>query len=57
MISAKMRYKTHDNKCLAIVETFKIKKHCLESCKYKVLILTNYNNFCWFMDIKDLSFR
>ena len=56
MISVKTRYKTHNGKLLAIVEVFKIWRRYLEGCKYKVLMLTNYNNFCHFMDTKRLSF-
>ena len=55
MILAKTRYKMHDSKLLAIVETFKTWKHYLESCKYKVLVLTDYNNFYKFIDTKSLS--
>ena len=55
MISAKMRYKTHDAELLAIVDTFKNWRHYLEGCQYKVLVLTNDNNLCWFMDTKSLS--
>ena len=57
MILVKTWYKTHDSKLLAIVEAFKTWRHYLEGCKYKVLILTNYNNLCHFMDTKSLSFR
>ena len=56
MIPAKTRYKTHNNKLLAIVEGFKIWRHYLKDCKHKVLMLTNYNNLCRFMDTKSLSF-
>ena len=56
MISTEIRYKPHDNELLAIVEAFKIWRHYLEDCKHKVLILTNYNNLCRFMDTKSLSF-
>lgn len=36
---AKTRYKTHNNKLLAIVEFFKIWKYYLKDCKYKVFML------------------
>ena len=52
MIPAKTWYKTHNSKLLAIVKVFKIWRHYLESCKHKVLVFTNHNNFCRFMDIK-----
>ena len=57
MIPAETWYETHDVELLAIVETFKTWRHYLEDCKYKVLVLTDYNNFCLFMDTKNLSFR
>ena len=56
MISAETRYKTHDQKLLAIIEAFKNWPHNLESYKYKVFVLINYNNFHRFMDAKNLSF-
>ena len=56
-IPAKTCYKTHDGELLAIVKAFKIWWHCLEGCKHKVLMLTDHNNFCSFMDIKSLSSR
>ena len=57
MISAETCYKTHNGELLTIVKAFKTWRHYLEVCKHKVLILTNYNNLCWFMDIKSLSSR
>ena len=57
IIPVKSRYKTHNDKFLAIVEAFKIWRHYLKSCKYKIFILTNHNNLCRFMDTKNLSFR
>ena len=56
-ILAKTRYKTHNGELLAIVETFKILRHYLESCKHKVLVLSNHNNPRCFMDTKSLSSR
>ena len=56
MISAKTWYKTHDGKLLVIVEVFKTWRHYLEGCNHKVLVFTNYNNFCRFMDMKSLTF-
>lgn len=56
MILAKTCYKTYDNKLLAIVEILKNWQHCLKGCKYQILVLTNYNNLCKFMDTKNLSF-
>ena len=57
MISAKTQYKIYDAELLAIVEAFKTRRHYLEGCKYKVLVLTDHNNLWRFMDIKSLSFR
>ena len=55
MISIKTQYKTHDNKLLAIVEAFKTWWHYFKECKHEVLVLTNHNNLCQFMDTKSLS--
>ena len=57
MISAETQYKIYDGEFLAIVELFKIWQYYLEDCKHKVLVFTNYNNFCHFIDIKSLSFK
>ena len=32
-------------------------RHYLEGCKHKVLVLTNHNNLCRFIETKSLSFR
>ena len=56
MIPAKMRYETHDAELLAIIEAFKNWRHYLEACQYEVLVLTNHNNLCQFIDMKSLSF-
>ena len=55
MISAKIKYKTHNGELLAIVEAFKTWRHYLEDWKNKVLVLTNHNNLCYFINIKNLS--
>ena len=55
MIPAKTRYKTHDGELLAIVKAFKTWRHYLEGCKHEVLVLTNHNNLCCFMETKSLS--
>ena len=57
MIPAETRYETHDGELLAIVEAFKTWRHYLEGCKHKVLVLTDHNNLCCFMDTKSLSSR
>ena len=55
MILAKTRYKMYDAELLTIIKVFKNWRHYLEGCKYKVLLLTNHNNLCRFIDIKSLS--
>ena len=57
IISAEMRYETHNAKLLVIVEEFKNWRHYLESCQYEVLVLTDHNNLRRFMDTKSLSSR
>ena len=54
MISAKTRYETHDDDLLAIVKTFKTWQYYLEGCKHEVLMLTNHNNLCRFIETKSL---
>ena len=55
MISVETWYETHDSKLLAIVKVFKTWCHYLEDCKHEVLIFTDYNKLCQFMNIKSLS--
>ena len=55
MIPAKTWYETHNSKRLAIIKVFKTWSHYLKDYKYEVFILTDYNNFCRFMDTKSLS--
>ena len=57
MIPAEPCYKTHNGKFLAIVEELKTWRYYLEGCKHEVLVLTDYNTFCRFMDTKSLSSR
>ena len=57
LIPAETRYETHDGELLVIVEMFKTWQHYLKGCKYKVLVLTDHNNFHWFMNMKSLSSR
>ena len=44
MILAKIIYKTHNDKFLAIVEAFKTWKHYLKNSQYIVFVLINNNN-------------
>lgn len=55
MILAETQYKTHNQKLLAIVKTFKTWHYYLKGCKFKVFILANHNNLRQFMDTKNLS--
>ena len=57
MILAETRYKSHNNKFLAIIEAFKTWKHYLKRSQHEVFVLTNYNNLCQFINIKSLSPR
>ena len=57
MIPAKISYKTYDCNFLAIIEALKTWRHYPKSCKHKVLILIDYNNFHLFIDTKSLSFK
>ncbi len=56
MIFIETWYKTHNQEFLAIIEVFKTWCHYLESYKYEVFVLPDYNNLCQFMDMKNLSF-
>lgn len=55
MIPVKTCYETYNQELLAIMEVFKTGHHYLECFIYKVLILTDHNNLCQFMDTKSLS--
>ncbi len=57
MILAEIRYKTQDNKLLAIFMAFKTRKYSLVDCKYKILVFINHNNLQHFIDTKNLSFK
>ena len=57
MIPAETRYETHDDELLTIVEAFKTWQYYLGGCKHEVLVLTDHNNLCQFMDTKSLSSR
>ena len=55
MILTETWYKTHNDKLLAIVKVFKTWQQYLKDCKYKVLVLTDYNNLRRFIDTENLS--
>ena len=57
MILAKTRYEMYNAELLVIIEAFKNWRHYLEVYQYEVLVLTNHNNLCRFIDMKSLSFR
>lgn len=55
MILSESRYETQNKEHLAIIKNFKTKDNKFQGCKHEVLIFTNYDNFCRFMDTKRLS--
>lgn len=57
MILAKTWYETHNSKILAIIEAFETWRYYLEGYKHEILIFTDYNNLCHFIDTKSLSLR
>lgn len=57
MILAKTKYKTCNEKLLAIFKAFKIWKHQLKNFQLEVLVFTNHNNLQKFIDIKNLSLK
>ena len=57
IIPAETQYETHDSELLTIFKAFKTWRHYLEGCKHKVLVFTDHNNLCCFMDMKCLSSR
>lgn len=50
MILAKTQYKTYEQKLLAIVNPFKTWCHYVKGCKFEILIFTDHNNFCRFIN-------
>lgn len=56
MILIETWYETYNRELLVIVEAFQTWRHYLKGYKYKVFVLTNYNNLQKFIDIKSLSF-
>ena len=57
MILAKTRYKTHDQKLLTIIMTFKQWKHYLKSSRHFIIVLINHNNLHYFMITTSLNRR
>lgn len=56
IILAKAYYKIYNIELLAIVKVFKNRRYHLENCQHKVLVLIDYNNLYWVIDIKNRSF-
>lgn len=56
MIMVETRYEIYDDRLVAIIEISKNRMNYLKNCKHKVLLFTNQNNLCKFMDTKSLSF-
>lgn len=44
----------HNQELLEIVEVFITYEHYLQGCKYKVFMLTDYNNLKQSIDMKNL---
>ena len=57
MIPEETWYEIHDNEFLAIIKAFKTWRHYLEDYKHEVLVFTDHNKLCCFIDIKSLSSR
>lgn len=57
MILKETWYETYNQELLAVVKAFKTLHHYLETCKFEVFVLTDYNNLRQFMNTKSLSSR
>ena len=57
MLLPARKYKTHEAKLLAIVESFKTWRHYLEEAAYTILVLTDHNNLKKFMETTRPSGR
>lgn len=56
MILVKTQYKTHNAKVLAILKKIWNKQYYLKKYKYKIVVLTNYNNFCYSINPRIWAF-
>ena len=56
MFIGKTWFKTYNSELLAIIKAFKMWQHYLENCKHKILMVTNYNNRCCFIEKKSFSY-
>lgn len=50
-------YEIYYNQILAIIKNFKTQPYNLKGYKYKIFIFINFNNFYYFINIKNLRFR
>ena len=57
MISAKIQYKTHNGKFVAIIKAFKTWRYHLEGCKHKVFVLKNHNNILYLHGYKEAELQ
>ena len=57
MISAEIKYETHDQELLFIVAAFQQWRHYLKNSHHSVTILTNHNNLRYFMKTTALNKR
>ena len=57
MISAEIKYKTHDQELLFIIAAFQQWEHYFENSHHSVTILTNHNNLRYFMKTTALNKR
>ena len=48
-------WNTHDKELYAIVLKFKNWRHYLQDNKHFIRVITNYNNFCYFMSTKKFN--
>ena len=55
IILIKTWYKTHNNNFLAIIRIFITWKHYSKAYKHEIFDFTDYNNFCYFINTKNLS--
>jgi RNase H-like domain found in reverse transcriptase len=55
MISVEINYKTHDLELFIIIIVFKHWRYYLKNSRYKVIVITDYNNLKYFIMIKELN--
>ena len=52
---AKKRWNTHDKELYVIISKFKNWRHYLQDNKHFIRVITNHNNFCYFMSTKKFN--